>query len=96
MQGSVIVVVIVATYSGNDKSLLLVNVQQTFNLTKLVKCAYRSDKLYSKILEKPKAHALFGLKDGLIFTKNLLKQDILCVPHEAFQNGRWCRVHICI
>ena len=79
----------VSTYSGNDKSSLLVKVQQNFNLTKSVKCAYCSDKFYSKILEKPKAHALFGCKDGLIFTKNLLKQDVLCVPHEAFQKGRW-------
>ena len=78
----------VTTYSSNDKSSLLVKVQQTFNLTKSVKHAYHSDKLYSKILEKPKAHTLFDLKDGLVFTKNLLKWDILCVPHKAFQNGR--------
>ena len=80
---------VIATSSGNDKALLLVKVEQTFNLTKTVKHAYQKDKLYSKILEKSKAHALFGCKDSLIFTKNLLKQDVLCVPHEAFHNGRW-------
>ena len=79
---------VITTTSGNDKTLLLVKVEQTFNLTKVVKLAYHKNKLYSKILEKPKAHTLFGSKDGLIFTKNLLKQDILCVPCEAFQNGR--------
>ena len=40
-------------------------------------------------MEKPKAHALFGCKDGLVFTKNLLKWDVLCIPHEAFVIGRW-------
>ena len=78
-----------ATTSGNYKTSLIVKVKQTFNLTKVVKLAYRKDKLYIRILEKPKAHALFSSEDGLIFTKNLLKQDILCVPREAFQNGRW-------
>ena len=81
--------IIIATTSGNNKTLLIVKVKQTFNLTKAVKLAYQRDKLYSKILEKPKAHTLFGCKDGLIFTKNLLKWDILCVPCDIFQNGRW-------
>ena len=63
---------VIATSSRNDKTLLLVKVEQTFNLTKTVKLAYRKDKHYSKILEKPKTHTLFGGKDGLIFTKNLL------------------------
>ena len=39
-------------------------------------------------MEKLKTHALFGCKDGLIFTKNLLKQDVLCIPREAFVKGR--------
>ena len=76
---------VVAIHSGNDKESLHTRIEESFNLTNTVKQAYRKDKLYSKILEKPKAHALFGCKDSLIFTKNLLKRDILC-----------CWVHICI
>ena len=60
---------VVAIHSGNDKESLHARIEQSFNLTSKVKQAYRKDKLYSKILEKPKAHALFGCKDGLIFTK---------------------------
>ena len=75
---------VVAIHSGNDKESLHACIEQSFNLTSKVKQAYRKDKLYSKILEKLKAHALFGCKDRLIFTKNLLKRDILCIPHEAF------------
>ena len=79
---------IVITNSGNNYKSLLVQVGQTFNLTKAVKCAYWKDKLYSKVLEKPRAHTLFGYKDDLIFTKNLLKWDVLCVPRNAFHNRR--------
>ena len=79
---------VIATNAGNDKTLLLVKVGETFNLTKAVRHAYRKYKLYSKILEKPRVHALFSIKDNLIFTKNLLKQNVLCVPREAFHNGR--------
>ena len=79
---------VIAIHSGNDKESLHTHIEQSFNLTSRVKQAYRKDKLYSKILEKLKAHALFGCKDGLIFTKNLLKRDVLCIPHEAFIKGR--------
>ena len=64
---------VIAIHSGNDKESLHPCIEQSFNLTSKVKQAYRKDNLYSKILEKPKAHALFGCKDSLIFTKNLLK-----------------------
>ena len=63
-------------------------IEQSFDLTSKVKQDYLKDKLYSKILEKPKAHALFGCKEGLVFTKNQLKWDVLCIPHEAFVKGR--------
>ena len=61
---------VVAINSGNDKESLHTRIEQSFDLTSKVKQAYRKDKLYSKILEKPKAHALFGCKDSLVFTKN--------------------------
>ena len=80
---------VVAIHSGNDKESLHTRIEQSFNLTNRVKQAYQKDKLYSQILETLKAHALFGCKDGLIFTKNLLKRDILCIPREAFMKGRW-------
>ena len=60
----------IAIHSGNDKESLHTRIEQSFDLTSKVKQAYRKDKLYSKILEKLKAHALFGCKDGLVFTKN--------------------------
>ena len=71
--------------SGNDKESLHTHIEQSFDLTIKVKKAYQKDKLYSKILEKPKAHALFGCKDGLVFTKNLLKWDVLQWLKKLFQ-----------
>ena len=44
---------------------------------------YREDKIYSKILENPKAHTKFGVKEGLIFTKNNLSQDVICISPKA-------------
>ena len=79
---------VVAIDSGNDKESLHTHIEQSFNLTSKVKQAYQKDKLYSKILEKLKAHALFGCKEGLVFTKNQLKQDVLWIPGEAFVKGR--------
>ena len=69
---------VITINSGNDKESLQVWIEQSFNLTSTVKQAYQKDKLYSKILEKPKAHAMFSCKGGLVFTKNLLKRDVLC------------------
>ena len=51
---------IIVITSGNDEKSLHTRIEQSFDLTCTVKQAYRKDKLYSKILEKPKAHALFG------------------------------------
>ena len=51
---------VVAINSGNDRESLHARIEQSFDLTSKVKRAYRRDKLYSKILEKPKPHVLFG------------------------------------
>ena len=49
---------------------------------------YQQDKIYSKILENPKAHAKSGVKEGLIFTKNNLSWDVICVSPKAIQKGK--------
>ena len=79
---------VITINSDNDQESLQICIEQSFDLTSTVKQAYHKDKLYSKILEKLKAHAKFGCRDNLVFTKNLLKQDVLCIPHEAFVRGR--------
>ena len=44
--------------------------------------------MYSKILENPKAHAKFGVKEGLIFMKNNLSRDVICVPPKAIHKKK--------
>ena len=50
---------------------------------------YWQDKKYSKILENPKAHMKFGIKQGLIFTKNNLSRDVICISPKAIHKGKW-------
>ena len=62
---------IVYTAGSNGKPLLA-SIEKEFNLNQVIRKFYQQDKMYSKILENPKAHAKFGVKEGLIFTKNNL------------------------
>ena len=62
---------IVYTAGSNGKSLLT-SIEKEFNLNQIIRKFYQQDKIYSKILENPKAHAKFGVKEGLIFMKNNL------------------------
>ena len=62
---------IVYTAGSNGKPLLA-SIEKGFNLNQIIMKFCRQDKIYSKILENPKAHAKFGVKEGLIFTKNIL------------------------
>ena len=58
--------------AGNNGKPLLASIEKEFNLNQIIKKFYRQDKMYSKILENPKAHAKFGIKEGLIIMKNNL------------------------
>ena len=48
---------------------------------------YQQDKVYSKILENPKAHTKFGVREGLIFMKNNLLRDVICISQKAIHKG---------
>ena len=49
---------------------------------------YQQDKTYSKILENPKAHMRFGIKQGLIFMKNNLLRDVICICQKSIYKGK--------
>ena len=49
---------------------------------------YPQDKIYSKILENPKVHMRFGIKQRLIFTKNNLSRDVICISPKAIHKGK--------
>ena len=58
--------------AGSNGKPLLASIKKEFNLNPTIRKFYRQDKMYSKILENPKAYAKFGVKEGLIFMKNIL------------------------
>ena len=41
-----------------------------------------------KVLHHPEAHPCFGIKDRLIWKKNQMGRDIVCIPRKAFIWGR--------
>ena len=60
--------------AGSNGEPLLASIKKKFNLNQTIMKFYRQDKMYSKILENPKAHAKFRVKKGLIFLK-FYRQD---------------------
>ena len=58
--------------AGSNGKPLLASIEKEFDLDQIIRKFYQQDKIYSKILENPKAHAKFGIKEGLIFMKNNL------------------------
>ena len=56
--------------AGSNGKPLLASIEKEFDLNQIIRKFY--DKMYSEILENPKAHAKFGVNKGLIFTKNNL------------------------
>ena len=63
--------------AGSNRKPLLALIEKEYNLNQIIWKYYRQDKMYSKILENPKTHAKFGVKEGLIFTKNNLSRDVI-------------------
>ena len=78
---------IVYTSGSNGKPLLTL-IEKEFDLNQIIIKFYWQDKIYSKILENPKAHTKFGVKEGLIFTKNNLSRDVICVSPKAIHKGK--------
>ena len=74
--------------AGSNGKPLLASIKKEFNLNQVIRKFYRQDKIHSKILENPKAHAIFGVKEGLIFTKDNLSRDVICVSPKAMHKGK--------
>ena len=58
------------------------------DLRAVVKNAYHKDTICVKIIVQPDAYPRFAIREGLIWTKNQLKRDVICIPRDAFQRGR--------
>ena len=78
----------IAHTSANSRKPLLMVIEKEFDLNKTIMRFYRQDKIYSKILENPKAHTRFGVRQGLIFTKNNLSRDVICISPKDIHKGK--------
>ena len=58
------------------------------DLGAIIKNAYHKDTICAKITVQPDAYPRFGIWEGLIWTKNQLKRDVICILQDAFQRGR--------
>ena len=58
------------------------------DLRAIVKNAYHKDMICVKMIVQLEAYSRFGIWEGLIWTKNQLKCDVICILWDAFQRGR--------
>ena len=77
-----------AVESAADSTPLHMHVESSIDLTKVLHRAYHRNTILLKIMWYPDAHPNFGIRDGLIWTKNQFCRDIVCVPCESFLIGR--------
>ena len=63
-----------------DETSLRSRVEGDLEVIKSIRKGYQKDKLFSKVLEKPEAFKTFKCRDGLIFSLNATKDEVLCVP----------------
>src|SRR5215470_14011201 len=77
-----------ATSNHPDGQSLRLLVEGDKGFLQEVKDGYKADTTFSKILEKPEDHPKFGIKDGIIWTKNQFQKDVICVPSSKSRKGR--------
>ena len=67
---------ITAIAAGNDGKSLRTHIEETMDLRAIVKNAYHKDMICVKIIAQPDAYPRFGIREGLIWTKNQLKCEM--------------------
>ena len=79
---------VTAIAAGNDGKSLRTHIEETMDLKAVVKNAYHKDTICAKIITQPDAYPRLGIWEGLIWIKNQLKHDVICIPWDAFQRRR--------
>ena len=74
--------------SGADGQSLHAHVERDVNLLHVVHKFYHEDTVFAKVLAHPEAHQHFWVRDHLIWTKNQMGRDVVCIPQRAFLKGR--------
>ena len=63
-------------------------VEQNTNLAQIVCNGYLKDSTFNKVLQHPEAYPRFGVKDGLVYTKNQTGHNVICLPRTTLLRGR--------
>src|SRR3977135_4023995 len=63
-------------------------VERNTNLAQIVRDGYLKDSTFNKVLQHPEAYPRFGVRDGLVYTKNQTGQDVVCLPCATLLRGR--------
>ncbi len=79
---------LLAIESGMYRHSLRTNVERNVDLARIVRKHYHEDTIFVKVLECPTVHLRFGIRDRLIWTKNQMGRDVVCIPRKAFLRGR--------
>jgi hypothetical protein len=79
---------IVVTAASSDGTTLRTKVKSSMDPPKILRDTYHKNAMFSKIIAHPDAHKKFGIQDGLIWPKNQLRCDIVCMPRNVFHGGR--------
>ena len=79
---------VTAIAAGNDGKSLRTHIEERMDLRAIIKNAYCKDTICAKIIAQPDAYPRFGIQEGLIWTKNQLKCDVICILRDTFQRGR--------
>jgi hypothetical protein len=79
---------VLAINSGQDGKSLRERMEREVNFTKAIHENYGKNPLFQKVLAHPEAHPHFSFRDGLIWSKNQLRHDVVCIPRESFLKGR--------
>ena len=74
--------------ADNGSKSLWTHIEETMNLQAIIKNTYCKDMICAKIITQPDAHPMFGIWEGLIWTKNQPKCDVICILWDTFQRGR--------
>jgi hypothetical protein len=74
--------------AGMDSRSLHIIVENEVNLPELFRKAYHTGTMYSKVLSQLEMCLHFQVANGLVWTKNQLNCDIVCIPQEIFLRGR--------
>ena len=79
---------VTAIAAGSDGKSLQTHIEEIMDLQAIIKNTYCKDMTCAKIIAQPDAYPRFSIQEGLIWTKNQLKHDVICILWDAFERGR--------